>query len=73
MGSEGTTTWLGDAQLLSYMQSVGQSVTNHYNSSKLEFDFVPIADQVKFDFIFASDEYGTFQCDLFRCICLLLD
>ncbi|WP_374540160.1 choice-of-anchor L domain-containing protein, partial [Flavobacterium sp.] len=62
-GSEGTTTWLGDAQLLSYMQSVGQSVTNYYNSSKLEFDFVPIADQVKFDFIFASDEYGTFQCD----------
>ena len=62
-GSEGTSTWPGDAQLLTYMQSVGQSVSNYYNSSKLEFDFVPIADQVKFDFIFASDEYGTFQCD----------
>jgi gliding motility-associated-like protein len=60
--SEGANAWPGDAQLLAYMQSVGQSVTNYYNSSILEFDFVPIADQVKFDFIFASDEYGTFQC-----------
>ncbi|SEQ22574.1 C-terminal domain of CHU protein family protein, partial [Flavobacterium urocaniciphilum] len=61
-GSEGTASWTGDAQLLAYMQSVGQSVTSYNNSSKIEFDFVPIADQVKFDFIFASDEYGTFQC-----------
>ncbi len=61
--SEGANAWAGDAQLLAYMQSVGQSVSNYYNSSKIEFDFVPIADQVKFDFIFASDEYGTFQCD----------
>ncbi|NHM03061.1 choice-of-anchor L domain-containing protein, partial [Flavobacterium difficile] len=61
-GSEGTGAWPGDAQLLAYMQSVGESVTSYNNSSVLEFDFVPIADQVKFDFIFASDEYGTFQC-----------
>ena len=63
-GSEGTGTWPGDAQLLSYIQSTGADpgITSYNNSSVLEFDFVPIADQVKFDFIFASDEYGTYQC-----------
>jgi gliding motility-associated-like protein len=62
--SEGTGTWAGDAQLLAYMQSLGidTGLNSYNNSSKIEFDFVPIADQVKFDFIFASDEYGTFQC-----------
>ncbi|WP_415831502.1 choice-of-anchor L domain-containing protein, partial [Flavobacterium terrigena] len=56
--------WPGDAQLLSYMQSLGidPGLNSYNNSSILEFDFVPIADQIKFDFIFASDEYGTYQC-----------
>ena len=62
--SEGTGTWPGDPQLLAYIQSTGTDpgIASYNNSSILEFDFVPIADQVKFDFIFASDEYGTFQC-----------
>ncbi|NHF70662.1 hypothetical protein G6N05_11125, partial [Flavobacterium sp. F372] len=62
--SEGTGTWPGDAQLLAYIQSTGTDpgIASYNNSSILEFDFVPIADQIKFDFIFASDEYGTFQC-----------
>ncbi|MES2863278.1 MAG: choice-of-anchor L domain-containing protein [Bacteroidota bacterium] len=59
--SQGGFGWPGDAQLLAYMQSTGQTGT-YNNSSVLEFDFVPIADQIKFDFIFASDEYGTYQC-----------
>ena len=62
--SEGAAAWPGDAQLLSYIQSTGldPGISSYNNSSILEFDFVPIADQIKFDFIFASDEYGTFQC-----------
>ena len=28
----------------------------------LEFDFVPISNQFSFDFVFASNEYGEYQC-----------
>ncbi|AXG73498.1 T9SS C-terminal target domain-containing protein [Flavobacterium arcticum] len=30
--------------------------------SWLEFDFVPTIDHISFDFIFAANEYGTYQC-----------
>ena len=33
------------------------------NVTKLEFDFTPITNNISFDFLFASEEYGTFQCD----------
>jgi len=32
------------------------------NPTVLEFDFIPLSDQISFDFIFASEEYGQFQC-----------
>lgn len=59
-----TGNWGGDAQLLSYIQSIGfDPGINSYNDvSKIEFDFVPLAPTMSFDFIFASDEYGDFQC-----------
>ncbi len=31
--------------------------------SYIEFDFTPITDELKFNFLFASNEYGTYQCD----------
>ena len=57
-------TWGGDAQLLNYIQGLGidPGLTSYNNASKLEFDFIPIDPTITFDFIFASDEYGTFQC-----------
>ncbi|HUH51340.1 MAG TPA: choice-of-anchor L domain-containing protein, partial [Flavobacterium sp.] len=30
--------------------------------SFIEFDFTPITDELKFNFLFASNEYGTYQC-----------
>jgi gliding motility-associated-like protein len=29
----------------------------------LEFNFIPLVDHISFNFLFASEEYGTFQCD----------
>lgn len=33
-----------------------------YDACILEFDFLPSGDTVKFDFVFASSEYGSFSC-----------
>ncbi|WP_052158330.1 choice-of-anchor L domain-containing protein [Lacinutrix jangbogonensis] len=55
--SEGNGAWPGDADLEA---QIGGTNTN--NASYLQFDFVPIANTISFDFIFASEEYGTFQC-----------
>lgn len=32
---------------------------------KLEFDFIPVGNKVKFDFIFSSDEYNEYVCSSF--------
>ncbi|WP_035754203.1 choice-of-anchor L domain-containing protein, partial [Flavobacterium suncheonense] len=61
---DGNAAWPGDTQLFNYIQGLGidTGLTQYRNASVLEFDFVPIADQMSFDFLFASEEYGTFQC-----------
>lgn len=41
---------------------VNDGVELYDNASVLEFDFVPLIDEISFDFIFASNEYGVFQC-----------
>lgn len=38
---------------------MGGNLTNY---SILEFDFVPVGDSVKFNYVFASEEYPTFVC-----------
>ena len=61
----GSAAWLGDGQLLTYLQGLGVSLgtdTSH-NATILEFDFTPLTNTMSFDFLFASEEYGTFQCD----------
>lgn len=58
-----TENWLGDDDLEKLLLSLGQEDGNN-NASVLEFDFIPVVDTLKFDFIFASNEYGpSFQCD----------
>ncbi len=56
---EGTTAWTGDANLVT---ALGNPAANYLNASVLEFDFTPISPNFSFDFIFASEEYGGFQC-----------
>ncbi|WP_177731819.1 choice-of-anchor L domain-containing protein [Flavobacterium inviolabile] len=62
---DGTYAWLGDTQLFNYIQALGfdTDLTSYNNATVLEFDFVPITNQLSFDFLFASEEYGTYQCD----------
>ena len=57
---DGSVNWLGDASLVT---ALGNSAANYLNATVLEFDFNPISPKFSFDFIFASEEYGNFQCE----------
>ena len=59
--NDGSTTWPGDASLETTLAAAGISMVSK-NASVLEFDFTPISPNFSFDFIFASEEYGNFQC-----------
>jgi hypothetical protein len=63
--SDGNSSWPGDAQLFNYIQGLGidSALTSYNNASVLEFDFSSLNSYMSFNFLFASDEYGTFQCD----------
>lgn len=62
--SDGDEAWTGDTQLRDYIHGLGidPDMEEHYNATVLEFDFVPLTDHISFPFIFASEEYGTYQC-----------
>jgi large repetitive protein len=57
--------WPGDSQLFNYMSGLGidPGLNSHNDATVIEFDFIPLINNVSFDFVFASEEYGTFQCD----------
>jgi len=59
--NDGSTAWLGDASLEATLAASGINMVSK-NASVLEFDFTPISSNFSFDFIFASEEYGNFQC-----------
>ncbi|WP_298756054.1 choice-of-anchor L domain-containing protein [uncultured Psychroserpens sp.] len=64
--------WPGDADLEA---AVGIAISN--NASIIEFDFVPLSDEISFDFIMASEEYngntgGTFECTFSDAFAFLL-
>ena len=54
----GNPPWLGDSELDML------SGSNTFNATIIEFDFVPYVDEISFDFLMASEEYGddTFEC-----------
>ena len=60
--SEGATTWTGDAQLEAIILAATGTPMVSRNATKLEFDFIPLVSNISFNFLFASEEYGTFQC-----------
>lgn len=68
---EGSSAWLGDADLESVLAAAGISM-NSTNATVLEFDFTSISPQFSFDFIFASEEYGNFQCEYSDAFAFLL-
>lgn len=50
--SEGPTSWGGDADL-----EAALSVSNSINATVLEFDFLPFASEIRFDYVFSSEQY----------------
>lgn len=60
---QGTDTkqWKGDNDLQTILH-LNERYEGNYNATAIEFDFTPVVDSLKFDFIFASNEYGDFQC-----------
>ena len=69
---DGDTSWPGDADLNQIvLDETGQEM-NSTNATTLEFDFIPLIDNMSFDFLFASEEYGQFQCDFSDSFAFLL-
>jgi gliding motility-associated-like protein len=71
MLNDGSTSWAGDAQLEATLAASGISMVSK-NATVLEFDFIPISPRFSFDFIFASEEYGNFQCQYSDAFAFLL-
>ncbi len=65
-------TWPGDADLEAIILAATGLPMNSNNATILEFDFIPITNSISFNFIFASEEYGTFQCDFSDAFAFLL-
>ena len=59
---DGAGSWLGDPQLEAIITNATGNVMNSFNATKLEFDFTSLNEFMSFNFLFASEEYGTFQC-----------
>src|SRR5690606_2893366 len=55
--------WPDDPQLSTYSNNA-LGVNDTYNDATiLEFDFLPLSSNVSFNYVFASYEYGDFQCN----------
>ena len=64
-GSNLSTTATGggtDAFLQNLSNTSSGTTSTLTDLSFLQFDFVPISSSFSFDFLFASNEYGQFQC-----------
>lgn len=65
--NDGSWVWPGDLQLDNTLGMVSR------NASIIEFDFIPLAQSISFDYIFASNQYtggGNYACrfpDIFAC------
>lgn len=70
--SDGSAEWTGDADLDAIVLAETGIPMNSTNSTTLEFDFIPLIDNLSFEFLFASEEYGDFQCDFSDTFAFLL-
>jgi len=58
---ETASNWGSDPDLAAVLATQGLNGSLN-NATVLEFDFTAITPQMSFNFLFASEEYGTFQC-----------
>lgn len=68
---DGNAAWAGDSDLETTLLAAGIAM-NSTNATVLEFDFVPFSSNFDFNFIFASEEYGNFQCQFSDAFAFLL-
>ena len=68
---DGNSAWLGDSDLEATLAAAGIPMSST-NATVLEFDFTPISPNFSFDFLFASEEYGNFQCEFSDAFAFLL-
>ncbi|SHG11822.1 gliding motility-associated C-terminal domain-containing protein [Flavobacterium fluvii] len=69
--NDGNTSWTGDSDLEATLLASGITM-NSTNATVLEFDFVPFSANFDFNFLFASEEYGNFQCQFSDAFAFLL-
>ena len=69
--NDGSVNWPGDSSLENTLAQSGIPM-NSVNASILEFDFTPISPTFSFEFLFASEEYGNFQCQFSDAFAFLL-
>ena len=68
---DGSALWTGDASLEATLAVAGIPMVST-NATVLEFDFTPISSNFNFEFIFASEEYGNYQCQYSDAFAFLL-
>lgn len=69
--NDGNASWSGDTDLEATLLSAGITM-NSTNATVLEFDFIPFSPNFDFKFLFASEEYGNFQCQFSDAFAFLL-
>lgn len=69
--NDGNLNWPGDADLEKTLADAGITMKST-NASVLEFDFTPISTSFSFEFLFASEEYGNYQCQFSDAFAFLL-
>jgi gliding motility-associated-like protein len=67
----GNSAWIGDSDLEATLAASGITM-NSTNATVLEFEFTPLSPYFNFDFLFASEEYGNFQCQFSDAFAFLL-
>lgn len=70
--SDGIPAWLGDSDLEDNLLSQSGITINSINASYIEFEFKPKTPNFDFSFLFASEEYGTSQCNFSDAFAFLL-
>lgn len=71
MLNDGLNTWPGDADLENILADAGITMTSS-NATVVEFNFMALSPFFDFDFLFASEEYGNFQCQFSDAFAFLL-
>lgn len=69
--NDGSSNWTGDVDLENTLATAGIAMKSS-NATILEFDFTPISTNFDFQFLFASEEYGNFQCQFSDAFAFLL-